>query len=675
MSIIDGNFSTLSSETALDVSGEFHSANQFVKHVEHFYVYCTTDQTLKLTVQLWDGGLDSPWYSHEFLIKDFKHHVIHKIRTRGAKYARVHCWNQGTAKTTQFQLRVGSSAYADRRFTFKRVDTHLLEPLAEPPNEFTHASVNACGAIYVSTPLDAETGAIGRVNQNGSFQTAVSTPLVHRTFPTSTLDETDWDITTLNGGQVHVVDGCAELESGSQGPSAAQIRIRHEDLPDSGHPFTIQFVLNCNAETTGTGARSWGVNSSDGQEGLFFEFDTTLTLLIRHAGVDTIVPARQFKGNIPHYATTGFQRFQLSWYQGNILFQVSDLHANPRTLYNMSAINCVSIATWRAFVRVENVSTKNTTVQLASLTIHLEGALHALPLTESPEPASWAPVHQVVLKSQTPDGSYQPLQLSQEDCLLVQSRSEHPLLNAEAHSFHCWTDIHQFDVEKKEITLSSVFAEDERVLFDGHHPSETKVVTLVSTSQLDSPTKDGMESVTITGLSTSSALYFETETVTLNGKTPVHTSGTWYRIHSMQGTAFGASGTNQGSIRATMGSRPLCTMRPLHGQVNDTVFTVPRGSTAILRNVSCQLLDAEDKKNSGGRIYVRVKPIDRPGNGSILSCMSLREVNGTTAVKLQGGTDVRLGCIFTKLNTPNMIVRFDVDVYPNIPSTWVEIVP
>lgn len=132
-------------------------------------------------------------------------------------------------------------------------------------------------------------------------------------------------------------------------------------------------------------------------------------------------------------------------------------------------------------------------------------------------------------------------------------------------------------------------------------PTSAGVMTLVSSSASDT----GTAKVLISGLDTNWAL--QSETVTLNGTTPVTTANSYLRINSMvlTGPASGNT-TNVGNITLYKAAAPAV----IYGQINagigrmqNSFYSVPAGYNFYLNNVNAYSGDV----NGNGYVKYRVQ--------------------------------------------------------------------
>lgn len=119
------------------------------------------------------------------------------------------------------------------------------------------------------------------------------------------------------------------------------------------------------------------------------------------------------------------------------------------------------------------------------------------------------------------------------------------------------------------------------------YPTAAEINTLSSTSANDTANGTGARTVTVSGLD---ANYNEiSETVSLNGQTPVNTVNAYIRINRMFVATAGSGGGSAGTIAAgtgtvTAGVPAVCYAEILSSdnQTLMTVWTVPAGYTAYI---------------------------------------------------------------------------------------------
>lgn len=120
-------------------------------------------------------------------------------------------------------------------------------------------------------------------------------------------------------------------------------------------------------------------------------------------------------------------------------------------------------------------------------------------------------------------------------------------------------------------------------LYTGFPVSDSEPIEALSSSAADAAAGTGLRTVVIQGLN---ADWVETsETITLNGTTPVQSVNTYRRVHTMRGMTAGSGAANAGTItirHATTEANVFLIMQIGTNQTNCAAYTVPAGKTAYL---------------------------------------------------------------------------------------------
>lgn len=114
-------------------------------------------------------------------------------------------------------------------------------------------------------------------------------------------------------------------------------------------------------------------------------------------------------------------------------------------------------------------------------------------------------------------------------------------------------------------------------------PTAARVHAIVSSSADDAAAGTGAQTVEVQGLDASFAV--QTETVTLNGVTPVNTAGSYHIIHRMIVKTAGSGGYNVGTITATAATDATVTASifPLTNQTLMAIWQVPAGKSFFMK--------------------------------------------------------------------------------------------
>jgi len=116
----------------------------------------------------------------------------------------------------------------------------------------------------------------------------------------------------------------------------------------------------------------------------------------------------------------------------------------------------------------------------------------------------------------------------------------------------------------------------------------------------DTAAGTGARSLLITGVDASGN--YQTETLVLNGTTPVVTTKTWLGVlNRVQVLTAGTGRVNAGTITGTSGGNTYCTMQPGICLMKQLCYYVPTGKTALIHSY---LFDTS--KNGGGSIIFNI---------------------------------------------------------------------
>jgi len=147
-------------------------------------------------------------------------------------------------------------------------------------------------------------------------------------------------------------------------------------------------------------------------------------------------------------------------------------------------------------------------------------------------------------------------------------------------------------------------------------PTAARVHALVSTNTNDTNSSGtGARTVTVWGLPDWDTAE-TSETVALNGTTPVNTSGSYVIIHRMSVVTFGASGPNLGTITATAATDGTVTAAILtgNGQTQMAIYGVPSTQTMYITNFTATLITSGVNPSSSNETVIRGKFAPDPEN-------------------------------------------------------------
>lgn len=127
-------------------------------------------------------------------------------------------------------------------------------------------------------------------------------------------------------------------------------------------------------------------------------------------------------------------------------------------------------------------------------------------------------------------------------------------------------------------------------LYTGFPTGSAETVAVFSSSVNDASAGTGLRTVRLTGLDANYNV--QSETVTLNGVTPVNTINTFIRLHTATAQTVGSGGVNAGTItfrHTTTTTNVFLSMSIGRNQTNCSAYTVPSGYTVYMRelHISC----------------------------------------------------------------------------------------
>jgi hypothetical protein len=192
-------------------------------------------------------------------------------------------------------------------------------------------------------------------------------------------------------------------------------------------------------------------------------------------------------------------------------------------------------------------------------------------------------------------------------------------------------------------------------------PTTARVHAIVSSSVNDTSAGTGARTVYIEGLDGSYVV--TTETVTMNGVTPVNTANSYVIVHRMYVLTAGSGATNAGTITATAATDATVSIAIVIGKAQSQlcIYQVPTGYTAY---ISSYLGSFNGAANSNVDVELFVKPFGGVFNlkstvtlGINATCAALRTfdtplvVSAKSIIKLTATSDT---------NNSNVVGSFDL---------------
>lgn len=198
-------------------------------------------------------------------------------------------------------------------------------------------------------------------------------------------------------------------------------------------------------------------------------------------------------------------------------------------------------------------------------------------------------------------------------------------------------------------------------LYTGFPVSTSEPVEVLSSSANDAAAGTGLRTVTIQGLNQD---WVQTsETLTLNGLTPVQSVNTYRRVHTMRGVTAGSGGSNAGTItvrHATTEADVFLVMQIGYNQTNCAAYTIPAGykgylmsSFGTLRGTNTGTADCVFAIRNFGEVYRYRRPFTISPNFEHNEKLSI-------PIELAEKTDIIIRCLDTSANNLEISGSYDL---------------
>ena len=196
-------------------------------------------------------------------------------------------------------------------------------------------------------------------------------------------------------------------------------------------------------------------------------------------------------------------------------------------------------------------------------------------------------------------------------------------------------------------------------------PSTANATTIVSTNAADaSPSGDGARTVKVQGLDAN--YVFVTETVALNGLTPVALSTQYLRVFrmSVETVGAGATGTNVGNINVAHGATTIAQIAAGLGQTLMAIYTVPDNYTLRMAHWYCTLAT---KTDAVAVVALQVRPYG--GAWQTKEHVSIGRAGWSydfhSPIRYAAGTDMRVRVLEVSANDSGVDAGFDAWLFQN----------
>lgn len=203
-------------------------------------------------------------------------------------------------------------------------------------------------------------------------------------------------------------------------------------------------------------------------------------------------------------------------------------------------------------------------------------------------------------------------------------------------------------------------------IYTGFPTGSAEKLSIVSTSTSDTSNGVGARTVNMIGLDSNWNQI--SETVTLNGTTPVTSSNSFLRMHTMFVTTAGSSEFNVGTITAnhvTTTTNVFNTIEIGINQSQNAAFTVPAGKTGYVRKIHGGIRGAASVAVSAW-LYVRTSG-SAPRLRRPLSVLTGGELEDTIygGLRVPEKTDVNMRVTACSANNTEVCLGYDILIVDN----------
>jgi len=198
-------------------------------------------------------------------------------------------------------------------------------------------------------------------------------------------------------------------------------------------------------------------------------------------------------------------------------------------------------------------------------------------------------------------------------------------------------------------------------LYTGFPVDTLEPVEVLSSSADDASAGTGLRTVVVQGLNGD---WVEiSETITLNGTTPVQSVNSYRRVHTMRGETAGSGGFNVGTItvrHATTEANVFLAMLPTTNQTACSAYTIPAGKTGYMMATAGQMrgpatgsADCVLAVRSFGGIFRYRRPFTVSSNYSYSEAL-------TVPIGFSEKTDIIVRCIATAGSNLELTAGYDL---------------
>lgn len=203
--------------------------------------------------------------------------------------------------------------------------------------------------------------------------------------------------------------------------------------------------------------------------------------------------------------------------------------------------------------------------------------------------------------------------------------------------------------------------------YTGHPLNTTETIEVFSSDVNDTSAGTGARTITIFGLGTTLSEDYTTETITLDGTTPVPSVNSWYRVSRAWIETSGSSGYNEGTItirHTTTTANVFATIAPTFNQTLVSAFTIPYNNTGYIDRIQVTLVRSSGASGSG-LATLRVRDTLNSGVYRTREVMNIQTggpyvINFEYPMEIPQGADIKI--TVDEVSDNNSIMSSDVSL-------------
>ncbi|MDX1487697.1 MAG: hypothetical protein R3268_05815, partial [Acidiferrobacterales bacterium] len=231
-------------------------------------------------------------------------------------------------------------------------------------------AVNGFGELSAeATVRDSASGSSAHVSHFGALKTSPAYPVLRANFPGPSLNAEVWTEEVATGSAAIAFEkGAGRITTGTTPSSQYRIQSVRSGIFEAGQVTVYQAGVNPLTAMTAGNTRRWGLRSSDGQQGLYFEIlGAAFGVVALRDGVATRVEASAFNKDATLLDPTGQNRtYRIEYSAGQARFYATQNEGEKRYLHRFadSAFPLVSDLDLGLFFENANDGATSTDVEL-----------------------------------------------------------------------------------------------------------------------------------------------------------------------------------------------------------------------------------------------------------------------------------------------------------------------